>query len=156
MGTYVAGERHTVMKDVAFSVEPSSILKNYSSMPYRHFIANQSNELSSSQAVFINNLDGTPHAVIPALTAKEFISSSAINTQTLPSVTIAAKSYMQETFMSYPINYVAPTNTSKVVLRNTYYYPPVSPTDRKANDTIVKDAVFDNYFAYDDGSAEKA
>ena len=149
-------ETDTVMKDVAFSVEPSSILKNYSSMPYRHFIANQSNELSSSQAVFINNLDGTPHAVIPALTAKEFISSSAINTQTLPSVTIAAKSYMQETFMSYPINYVAPTNTSKVVLRNTYYYPPVSPTDRKANDTIVKDAVFDNYFAYDDGSAEKA
>jgi hypothetical protein len=63
---------------------------------------------------------------------------------------------MQETFTSYPINYVAPTNTSKVVIRNTYYYPPVSPTDRKANDTIITDAVFDNYFAYDDGSAEKS
>ena len=149
-------ETDTVMKDVAFSIEPTSILKNYSSMPYRHFVANQANELSATQDVFINNLDGTPHAVTTNLNVKEYISSTAVTTQALPSVNIAAKSFMQQSFASYPISYVAPTNKSKVIIRNTYYYPPVSPTDRKANDTIVKDAVFDNYFAYDDGSAEKS
>ncbi|GBL34456.1 hypothetical protein EMGBS15_00510 [Filimonas sp.] len=149
-------EIDTTMKDVAFSVEPTSILKNYSSMPYRHFIANQANETSLVNDVVVNNLDGVPHAVTLNLDAREFISSSAVNNQNLASVNIAAKSSSQQSFASYPISYVPPTNKSKVVVRNKYFYPSVNSGDRKANDTIVKDAVFDNYFAYDDGSAEKS
>ncbi len=149
-------EIDTAMKDVAFSMEPTSILKNYNSMPYRHFIANQANEVSLVNDVFVNNLDATPHTVTLNLEATESISSSAVNSQTLASVNIAAKSFTQQSFSSYPISYVPPTNKSKVVIRNTYYYPPVSAGDRKVNDTIVRDAVFDNYFAYDDGSAEKS
>jgi hypothetical protein len=43
-----------------------------------------------------------------------------------------------------------------VIIRNKYYFNAIAGTDPKDNDTIVNDAVFDNYFAYDDGSAEKA
>jgi hypothetical protein len=41
----------TSMNDMAFSSQPTSILKNYSSMPYRHFIANQTNEVSATQDI---------------------------------------------------------------------------------------------------------
>ncbi len=146
----------SIMNDVAFSIDPTSILKTYSSMPYRHFILNQANEKSSTQDVEVQNRYAVPNSLDVRLDATEFFSSSAINTQFLPAATIAAKSYLQQSFASYPISYSAPTNKSKVIIRNKYYYPAVNATDRKQNDTIINDCVFDNYFAYDDGSAEKS
>lgn len=146
----------TSINDVAFSVDPTSILLNYTSMPYRHFIANQANEKSTTQKVEIKNNYSLPQNVTPSLNATEFISGTVVNTQTLPASPVPGKLSTQQNFLSYLISYVAPTNQSKVVIRNQYYYPPVNGTDRKHNDTIVNDAVFDNYFAYDDGTAEKS
>jgi len=149
-------ETDTVMNDVAFSAQPSSILKTYSSMPYRHFIANQPNELSATQDVEIRNLYPFPNDVTINLNATESVSGTPVNTQTLAPVTIASKSFTQQSLLSYIISYTAPGNKSKVVIHNQYFYPAVNATDRRRNDTIVNDAIFDNYFAYDDGSAEKS
>lgn len=146
----------TVTNDVAFTIDPGSILKTYSSMPYRHFIANQAAEKADTQWVEIGNRYMTPETVTPALNATEWLSGTPLNTQNLSATTIAAKGTMQLPFLSYPVTYTAPGPKSKVVVRNQYYYPPVNATDRKFNDTIVKDVIFDNYFAYDDGTAEKS
>lgn len=146
----------SIMQDIAFSKEPSSILKNYQSMPYRHFMANQVNELSSTNDIEVRNLYGLPKNIAVSLDAKEWYSSTAINSQSLPSVSVAAKSYMGQNFLSYPISYTAPSIHSRVVIRNKYFYPSVGISDLPRNDTIIQDAVFDNYFAYDDGSAEKS
>jgi len=146
----------TSMNDMAFSSQPTSILKNYISMPYRHFIANQTNEVSATQDIEVVNLYSISQTVSLNSSAREFISNTSINSQSLPSANIASKSFIQESFLTYNIAYTPPSNKSKVVIRNTYFYPPVNINDRKQNDTIVEDAVFDNYFAYDDGSAEKS
>lgn len=146
----------TIINDVAFSVDPGSILLNYTSMPYRHFVANQANEKSLTQKVEIKNNYTLPQNVTPSLNATEFISGTPLNTQTLPVSPIPGKLSTQQNFLSYLISYVAPSNKSKVVVRNQYYYPPVNGTDRKQNDTIINVVIFDNYFAFDDGSAEKS
>ncbi len=45
---------------------------------------------------------------------------------------------------------------ASVVFETKYYLSTTSPTGPDVNDTIIKDQVFDNYFAYDDGTAEKS
>ncbi len=146
----------SIMNDVAFTTEPTSILSPYSSMPYRHFIANQANEKSLTQDFTIRNLYPIAESVTTMHTATELISSTSISNASLPSTAIVAKSSINQSIPTYNIAYTAPTNKSKIVIRNTYFYAPVNGTDRRQNDTLVRDAVFDNYFAYDDGSAEKS
>lgn len=146
----------TIQSDMAFDIPPTSILKNFTSMPYRHFMANQSNEVTASQTVEIRNMYPTPENITPQLNVTELISGTPINSQNLVSTPVPAKSIILQDFLSYPISYVPPSNKSKVVMRNKYFYPQVSVGDRKSNDTIINDIVFDNYFAYDDGSAEKS
>ncbi|MBK7764206.1 MAG: T9SS type A sorting domain-containing protein [Bacteroidetes bacterium] len=149
-------DNDSIMNDIAFTVEPTSILKNYQSMPYRHFMVNQANELSTKQDVEVRNLHEVPKSVTVNLNAIELNSSTAVNSQTLPTTAVAAKSYFGFNLLSYPITYTAPNIHSKVVVRNTYFFPSVGINDVQQNDTIIRDAIFDNYFAYDDGSAEKS
>jgi hypothetical protein len=56
----------------------------------------------------------------------------------------------------YAINYTAPSIYSRVVFENKYFASDPAGTDPKANDTIIYNQVFDNYLAYDDGTAEKS
>ncbi len=146
----------SLFNDIAFTTEPGSILKNYTSMPYRHFLVNPSNELSTTQDLEIRNLYSTPQTISVNLNAEESISSAVLNTQSLPSVIVPGKGVMAQSALSYPISFPSPGLQSPVHIRNTYFYSPVNSLDRKSNDTISRDIIFDNYFAYDDGSAEKS
>jgi len=146
----------SIMNDIAFTLEPSSILLPYSSMPYRHFTANQANEKSAFQSIYVRNNSTANQTLNIEHKATELASSSSISTFSLPSAGIGTNSQLIQTVPTYTISYSAPSPTSKVVIRNQYYFNSIVVNDRKDNDTIVRDAVFDNYFAYDDGSAEKA
>lgn len=146
----------SIMNDIGFTEEPGSILLNYSSLPYRHFVANQANEISSSQQLEIRNLYNATQSISVNHKATEIISGTAISTNVLTATNIGPKATLIQTNPSYNIGYVAPNNYSKVVVQNKYFINSINGTDRKQNDTINKDAVFDNYFAYDDGSAEKS
>src|SRR5690606_13322950 len=44
----------------------------------------------------------------------------------------------------------------KVVFRNKFYLETTAPNFSSDNDTIVTEQVFDNYLAYDDGTAEQS
>lgn len=146
----------SIMNDVGFTEEPGSILSKYSSMPYRHFQANQANERSASQLLELRNLYDVTKSITVNHVATEFFSGTPLNAITLPPANIGAKSTLNQSVPTYNISYTAPNNYSKVVVRNKYFINSLGATDRKLNDTITRDAVFDNYFAYDDGSAEKS
>jgi hypothetical protein len=146
----------SIMNDVGFTEEPSSILSNYSSMPYRHFVVNQANELSGTQLVQLRNMYNSSQSISVNHRATELFSATPISNALLPAVNIGAKASINQSIPSYTISYTAPNNYSKVVIRNQYFINSINGSDRKINDTIVKDAMFDNYFAYDDGSAEKS
>ncbi len=146
----------SIMNDVGFTEEPTSILSKYSSLPYRHFVANQANELSANQLLEIRNLYNANQSITVNHKATELFSGTAISANTLATTTIGAKATLLQTNPSYGVSYTAPNTYSKVVIQNKYYFNSLNGGDRKQNDTLLRDIVFDNYFAYDDGSAEKA
>lgn len=146
----------SINNDIAFTTQPTSILYPYSSMPYRHFIANQTAEKTGSQTVTIANLYPTNHSVELHHTATELFSNTSISLQNLTASTAFAYSNYLNNFNSYNVAYTAPNNYSKLIIQNKYFFNAVNSTDRKNNDTITSNVVFDNYFAYDDGSAEKS
>jgi len=146
----------STLNDVAFTLPPGNLLKNYQSMPYRHYLANQSNETAADLTMEVRNGYSIPYPVSIRLDAKEMYSSTPINTQSLPSTAVGAKSYLGFTLPVYSTTYTAPGLHSTVWFRNRYFFDPVNGSDKSNNDTIDQDQVFDNYFAYDDGTAEKS
>lgn len=145
----------SIKNDIGFTIEPGSILFPYTAMPYRHFTANQANEKSSVQTINISNLYSTSFNLTLHHEAKEMNSLSGLHSSTLPA-TITGNGFTSANFPSYTLTYTAPNPQSRVVVQDQYYFDAVNVSDRKLNDTIVRETVFDNYFAYDDGSAEKS
>lgn len=143
-------------EDVAFTETPTSILSPYSSLPYRHYKANEINEKSTSQNLVINNSYPLGFNVNVLHTAKEIISSTNLSSNTINNQSINALSLISLSNPSYNFTYNPPNPNDKVHIRNTYWYAPVNSLDVKSNDSIIADVIFDNYFAYDDGSAEQA
>jgi hypothetical protein len=146
----------TAINDVATTVEPSFILNDYTSMPYRQFAANMSNELASQHSFWARNSYGTAQSIVYGFTARETTTNTPISSGGPTSATMPAYSDQQFQFPMYSINFVAPDLYSRVVIENKYYSVNVSSADYRENDTIVRQQVFDNYLAYDDGTAEKS
>ncbi len=149
-------ESDSIDNDIAFSQPPTHFLKNYNSMPYRHFLANAADELNAQQEVWINNLYNTPQTIVIEHEATELFSSTPISSSSLGSLNITARTETNAANLAYNITYTPPSPNDAVTIRNTYYYTAPVVTDRKQNDTLIDDIIFDNYFAYDDGSAELA
>ncbi|MEZ5045688.1 MAG: T9SS type A sorting domain-containing protein [Chitinophagaceae bacterium] len=146
----------TIVSDMAWIGNPSSILSPYSSMPYRHFKANQSNEVSSSQTLIAVNNSNNNYTLELHHTCKEVLTGTPIANSTVVNQALSAYSTYTHNNPAFSINYNPASIFDKVIFRNQYYYKSVSTSDYPNNDTIYSDIVFDNYFAYDDGSAEKA
>ncbi len=146
----------TAVNDVGFTTNPSFLLNDYTSMPYRQFMANNVGETSSQYADSLRN----NYSITQSVTYE--YQGVALNTGTVlraPSpipTSVAPYSTVQLPFPAYYSTIPSPGAESTVIFENTYFIQSVSPTDPSGNDTIVKDQVFDNYLAYDDGSAEKS
>lgn len=145
----------TAVNDVATSTEPSFILNDYTSMPYRQFAANINGELSSQHYFYDRNNYLSGQQVSYGYTAREKGSGTVLGSSPLVSATIPAETEQQFQFPMYPVSFAAPGPYSRVVFENKYYAKPAIP-DVAENDTIVRQQVFDNYLAYDDGTAEKS
>ncbi|GIV29329.1 MAG: hypothetical protein KatS3mg028_0395 [Bacteroidia bacterium] len=139
----------TIVDDAAFYYMSSPLLKNYSAMPYKHF-------LPSEMAVHINN----------------FIKNN--NRYTTKNVNYQFNIYDANGNFLYNYNggsaNVSPGRDTVKVHRNPNFSYTVSPADTTRyyvkhfintvpdtwayNDTLVQCTPLTNYFAYDDGQAE--
>ena len=148
----------TALNDVGYTSDPTPLLNDYTSMPYRQFYADPVGEMASQFRDSIRN-NGTSAPVI-----NQVFRAKAINTGTvLQSPIISTQTIFPETNVSMevaaytssiPISSIDPFD--KVVFENKFYIESPTGSDPRGNDTIVKDQVFDNYLAYDDGTAEKS
>lgn len=151
----------TLLNDIGFVYKPSSFLKNYSTMPLRQY--NASIETATSFQNYIRNNYNIPVASNYSYTIKDqnnvFMPVDNYgpinNPGILPYNTngyfngIAAKPNF--TLQPFP-------NTSSFVDSVSYTIQHIlSPGGLHAeNDTLTHIQKFSNYYAYDDGSAEKA
>ena len=161
-----------IYPDIAFTQIPNSILKNYTSMPWWQF---QSDELQSSdiysEVQLYNHFDATLE-IVPGPgqehIIEEIISATPVaNDQLLDGAqsnvltgsnttnsTQVANGYtsMQTGLNNFP-------NFTYLEFDRTFTYPKLSeePSTVPAvlrNNTVTRKIIFDNYFSYDDNTAE--
>ncbi|MBL7717840.1 MAG: T9SS type A sorting domain-containing protein [Flavipsychrobacter sp.] len=147
----------TAVDDVAFTSDPGYMLNDYTYMPYRHFMVNPGGELSAQITDTIRNGYNFNQSVNYFFTAREIQSGTPLFSNGASNASISPFVHQGIAQPTYANNVPVPTNVQdKVVFENKFYIQSVSGTDHKNNDTVVKQQIFDNYLAYDDGTAEKS
>jgi hypothetical protein len=148
----------TVIKDVATTEAPTSLLNDYTSMPYRQYTADPAKEIpSGSQHSFrVRNSDNVARNITYGYTAREQLTNTSLFPGSSTATSIPPYSEQQYQFPVYNISYGAPGIYDRVVFENRYFASDATGIDPKANDTIIHNQIFDNYLAYDDGTAERS
>ena len=142
----------TLMNDVAYTVQPTSILANYTKMPYQHFATNPAGFLKPELlSTFQNNGYGAGQVNYGY---NAVVTSTGSNVGT-GSGSVAAIIYQGDVSPVFEM-YNVPNAGSNFSIKNTFYLSDIYPQGAGANDTIVQYQSFDNQFAYDDGTQEKA
>lgn len=150
----------TTRQDVAFSRQPKSYLKNYTAMPVKQYFVNQVAEINTEIITNINNLDSVPR-INADYDCELKNTRSNVVLATLPITTSAPIIQVNDpNFLvtATPQLLPIPTNTSlPILLEYSFRFTSTDasvPVDFKVNDTIKGRTELDNYFAYDDGTAE--
>lgn len=146
--------------DQSFSKQPLPFLKNYASMPYKHFISDKNNQLTTV-GTSLNNIsirDRNNHNVI----GRMIESFSGNNLGELLNLSISLEANTRNFEVIIPVNAIL---FPAVAPRNPYELKSILTIDANNNNTItgmpyaINNTItaitrFDNYYAYDDGSAE--
>lgn len=144
----------TLVNDLAFTTTPSSILKDYASLPYRQYLAAAGAERSATfQSTVKNNFKSAQLIPNFGFTARELYSGTSLAANAGTNTNVAANNTADISFSTYSTTPTAGIY-DKVVFENKYYIQAPIGDISNTNDTIIGQQVFDNYLAYDDGTAE--
>ncbi len=149
----------TSYNDVTFGYMPRSILKNYSAMPFNQYNANEmgtkfSNFIRNNNVGIVKNTNYEYSIYSSAMALLDSYGTGSSNTGNVnPFVTRGWDSVI--THKNPPLNYtINPmTDSTFFIIKHIVN---TNPDTWKYNDTIVQKLYFNNFYAYDDGSAESA
>ncbi|MBS1688554.1 MAG: hypothetical protein JSS96_07510 [Bacteroidetes bacterium] len=144
----------TTVNDVAYTSDPSNILNDYTAMPYRQFLANKSGELATQLSDSIRNNYDLPKTINYGYIARELSSGTVLGSGTGSTSIAGGGSVAQVSFPAYTTSTPIAGLDDKIIFENKFYLQSPAAADSRPNDTCIKDQVFDNYLAYDDGTAE--
>lgn len=141
----------TSINDIAFTATPSTLFNDYTSMPYRQYLAGASSERAATFQSTIRNNYASNQTIASYGYHANAIGLGSLSSGLGTSLNINAQKSADISFNTYTTTPSAGLY-DKVVFDNQFY---CSTTDAiKTNDTIHGQQIFDNYLAYDDGSAE--
>jgi hypothetical protein len=144
--------------DIAFANRPGSFLKNYHAMPYRQYRQNFINELGDSIRVRVTNLDNDPVNGSYKYTVKKTGGSHLHSYQTgiFSFLPYSQAGYVSKDSIAWPrINFAFPVNDGLHASYDiTHMLESHNGFEPSHNDTVRFRQVFDDYYAYDDGTAE--
>jgi Secretion system C-terminal sorting domain len=149
------------LNDVAFSEAPTGILANYTSMPYRHFLSFRAQEMAIDYKVNVMNNTFNNVALGANMNCKDLFTNASVFGDNI-TINLPPNTNVDGAYNNYiigapvPATYPAIVGQNPVTLRHIYTYGISPGTVNTLNDTIMQDNIFSNYFAYDDGSCEKA
>lgn len=140
----------TIIRDVAYVKEVSSMLKDYESIPWRHLQAAFIEQTSPYINTSIVNLDENDRNVSKYIEIKNLLSGHTYNS------TPTASDIKSDTLIdfSFEYDYLFDFNQGDTALFQIRTILQTDAFDYKANDTLSRLQVFNKYYAYDDGSAE--
>jgi len=135
---------------------PTSILKNYASMPYEHYLADIVNESVDSSDIRIANRNSN---AIDALVRYEMsVDGNTIGSSNF-SDNNGSLSAASSTQRRLGLENLGGLTGSRIEVQRDYYVKESGRTNDAlytTNDAISHTQVFDRHFAYDDGSAESS
>jgi hypothetical protein len=148
-----------IIDDVAFRYPISTLLATYSSMPWKHFRTNAASFMAQDiQVLAYNNNDGNRTIFGRELEIEfEGASQSVYNNLSEPPIFAQTELALDEAVLAAPHNYVYDIDVNDtcavfdVFIRNT-----ITPDLLTTNNEIKFKQEFVNYYAYDDGSPERA
>ena len=149
----------TTISDVAFSTDPSFYLNDYTSMPYRQFLANVTGERASTFFDSVHNDYQNPQGINYGYYATASDGTVLQTPTTSGTTTLPDTSIQQLTSGVYTTLAPAPASLYQpMVFNNTFYISPTvgSSTGTVPNDSVTRQQAFDNYLSYDDGTCEQA
>jgi hypothetical protein len=139
------------IKDVAMVTNLASILKSYESVPWSHFPDAFRTEIQPTVKITYRNNDIITRNVTRFFEMRNLLSGSAPYTVSGGAVNVeAGDEHTYEFPFSYPFD---EDNYDSAIFRLKSYLV-TDEDDYKWNDTVVRNQVFTNYYAYDDGTAE--
>lgn len=145
----------TAISDLAFTVEQTNLLNDYVSMPWRQYLANAANERTANFYDSLRNHYGTLATVNYGYFSRELTTGTPLSAASA-TVNIPLRSIVRVSFPTFTTTPSAPAPDSRMVFETKSYLESGTRVEPKDNDTLVHHQVFDNYLAYDDGSAEKS
>lgn len=146
----------TAINDVAISKNPGFLLNDYTAMPYRQFYANPSGERAAIIIDSVRNTNASLQPITYGFEATELNTGTTLQPTVLNTNIVNAYSTAAIVNNTYTTT-ITPTGAyDKVVFTHKHYIEATTATGSVDNDTIIKEQVFDNYLAYDDGSAEQS
>jgi Secretion system C-terminal sorting domain len=141
--------------DYAFKSEISPILKNYNAMPLTQFLAKPENEMSGNIGANVYSL-WTENIVTSAFTVTNLLNGKIIISPTAKKDTLSTNvDYNQTTsfvFKNTLADLLKNETGTKLTLKAKFSMN--SGDYFRMNDTISRIVELDNYYAYDDGTAE--
>ncbi|MBO0934252.1 T9SS type A sorting domain-containing protein [Fibrella aquatilis] len=146
------------IRDIAVRQSVTPLLRRFTAMPLRQFLAKPTAELADSVATDVNNLFNDFNFTTFRYTLRDEVGGRVIQDVLSPTATLIP-SLGRQNKVGRP---TAPTALAgRAVLRTTFNVTTsdnqnntLPGVDLRQNDTISGVTVLDNYFAYDDGSAE--
>lgn len=148
----------TIMDDVAFVVRGESLLKSYKAMPWTHFIADSLNQMKDTLSMIIRN---NSDAVKNLSFRYEINDDVGITLHNYSGGSINSDPYFLSGYHNYqphtrpPLDFIFPYQSGDSALFEVKHIINTTPDDNRNNDTLVHFQEFYNYYAYDDGTAEK-
>ena len=149
----------TLMNDWAFTQPPMTLLDGFTAMPWKHY-QQIAQEMTLDQVVIPSYNSSAGQKLLQPCAMNVYYegnlentipyNASVLNVPSLsyfdmlysPGSSFELNPMINDTFVDFQVQFYLASNTT--------------PERLKENDTIVHHQIFENYYAYDDGSAEAA
>jgi len=142
----------TVFHDVAFRAPMRSLLNTYEAMPFKQFRQIYLQEMGSSVPFHYRNNDDTTRNVSRYFEIRDVYKNSLVKYFYAGADNIAPETNID---FNADLIYTYDTDKGDSALFKVTAWLKNDVFDPKENDTVVYYQVFNNYFAYDDGSSEE-
>ncbi len=169
------GDGTSILSDIAFTEVPNPILRDYTSMPWWHFVANKDEEIPTDDSfneIHMYSHDDQDRSITPTEVELIELETGTVvldNIALFQSATNFSPGFLNDDFPLQPIQTFPTFSNSinndfaddlKYLEFEKSYSINVNAEDAnvnpivKDNNVVTRTTIFDNYFAYDDGTAE--
>jgi len=147
----------TIRDDVAFQFDPRSLLNEYSSVPWAHYKWNPSFYMTDTLTTFQRNNDDGGHLVGNNILEIKYQGTllNTFNHPNNPSINGFTNYQTLWDIGLQPFEYDTTVNDTCALFDVTFRHQ-ATPDFERENDTVHLHQNFENYYSYDDGTAEWA